>query len=277
MIIKPFAWKGVFTTLRDFVHVSLQKHFSLQATELIALNPSELELGPSQRLMSFLPTFYANVLDPDDDGVVQEISAGQSTALVAFLATLDTPIIEIPTYGSYQKEKPLGEIEIVDSPELAWRWQEGNQLFDDIGCTGCHVPYLKLKSPIYQLTAALSIDLSKQAATPIPQMENGYYLIPLFSDLKRHKMGQKLKGKIKEKGVDEETYLTRRLWGFQQSAPYLHTGEALTLDEAVQGHLSAGSEASFAAENYLQLTDAEKSAMRVYLQSLKRFPTMRIR
>jgi CxxC motif-containing protein (DUF1111 family) len=276
LIIKPFAWKGIFPSIRDFVLSSFQKHFSLQATELIAKN-TQTDLGIGQEVMLFLPNFYANVLDLDRDGISHELTEGQISAVVAFLATLDTPQIEIPTHGSYQNQPPLGDVEIVDSPEFAWRWQEGNRLFDEIGCAGCHIPYLRLKSTIYKINEHLSIDLSKQGAKPIPQKDNGVYLIPLFSDLKRHHLGSKLKSKQKEKGVIEEEYLTRRLWGLQQSAPYLHTGQALTIDEAVQGHLSEGSEANFAAENYLQLSESEKSAIRVYLQGLKRSASMRIR
>ncbi len=251
--IKPFAWKGVFSDIRSFVLVSLQKHFSLEAQELVG------------------------GLDKDQDGVVSEISSGQVSALVAFLATMDVPQIEIPTEGVYQHIEPIGDVEYVQSPELTWRWQEGRQLFEEIGCSGCHQPFLRLRSSIYKVDEWTTIDLSKQGAKPIPQREGDFYLVPVFSDFKRHKMGQKLKSKGSEMGVDAESYLTRRLWGLSQSAPYLHLGEALTFDEAIEGHMSEGSEALFAGEHFFSLKEDQKSSLRVFLQSLRRSASIRVR
>jgi hypothetical protein len=251
--IKPFGWKGVFKDIRSFVLVSLQKHFSLEAQELVG------------------------EVDMDEDGVRLEMSRGQISALVSFLATMDVPQIEIPTTGIYHQIEPIGDVEFVPSPELTWRWQEGRQLFEEIGCSGCHQPFLKLRSGLYRVDEWTQIDLSVQGARPIPQREGDFYLVPVFSDFKRHRMGKRLKAKGKEMGVEEEYYLTRRLWGLSQSAPYLHTGEALTFDEAIAGHMSEGSEALFAGEHFFSLKESEKSSLRVFLQSLRRAAAMRVR
>ncbi len=271
LVIKPFGWKGVFTTLRDFIASSLHRHFNLQAEELVAqreaLDFIDLGNGPDPE-------------DPDNDGVLREITEGQLTALVSFLATLDSPIVSIPTEGKLLTGYFPTDFEIVVSQEFTWRWGLGAELFQNVGCSSCHTPFMTVQDPTYRTTAQLSgsvlaIDLSTQAAEPRPlQNDEGLWVVPVFSDFKRHNMGLYLASRHVEHGVPETHYLTRRLWGLGNTSPYMHNGSAALFDEAIGLH---GGEAAETAETYLNLSEGEKASLRIFLTSLRRAPTLRIR
>ena len=190
----------------------------------------------------------------------------------------------MPREGIFKSPPFVGEPARTPASELALRWQRGAALFEELGCAGCHTPLMPLRRTTYTLLRGaggapiLTIDLSAYAAAPRPERdEEGVVWVPVFSDFKRHDMGPRLAGLAPERGVSPREYLTRRLWGSAQTAPYLHTGEALTLDEVVLAHASEGSEALFAAEGYLELGEGSRSSLRVFLQSLSRAPAIRVR
>ena len=58
---------------------------------------------------------------------------------------------------------------------------------------------------------------------------------------------------------------TPPLWGFRDSAPYLHDGRARTLDQAISFH---GGEATWIAQGYFQLTAKERRQLEAFLKSL---------
>jgi hypothetical protein len=70
--------------------------------------------------------------------------------------------------------------------------------------------------------------------------------VPLFSDLKRHKMAKSLSDPdpplisqgtdIANIDTDPAEYLTRPLWGVGDTGPWLHDGRAMTLQEAIMMH-----------------------------------------
>jgi CxxC motif-containing protein (DUF1111 family) len=72
-----------------------------------------------------------------------------------------------------------------------------------------------------------------------------------------------------QRGVALREYLTPRLWGVADSAPYLHDGRAPSFDYAIAGHDGEG-EAARAAFQALPMED--QGALRVYLMSLRRAP-----
>ena len=116
---------------------------------------------------------------------------------------------------------------------------------------------------------------SQRAAEPRPaQNDEGLYVVPVFSDFKRHNMGEVLASNTVEHGVAREEYLTRRLWGVANTRPFLHDGSAVLFDEAIAMH---GGEAAPIAEAFLNLSEADKASLRIFLLSLRRAPTIRIR
>ncbi len=269
LVVKPFGWKGTFTTLREFIGDSLQLHLGLQAEELVAGAVRErLDLGGSGE-------------DPDADGVTREITQGQLTALVLYIATLDIPPLAALDEGPYRELVLFSnELEIVRSPEFTARWIDGFSRFGRLGCATCHLPFVRVDSARYQTSAPLSgtsvsVDLATDGARPGPDRDDeGRFLIPAFSDFKRHDMGPLLAGRHVEGGVPTTTWLTRRLWGAAQTSPYLHTGTAMTFDEAIAMH---GGEAAQAATSYRLLNEDERTSIRLFLASLARAPSIRIR
>ena len=75
-------------------------------------------------------------------------------------------------------------------------------------------------------------------------------------------------------GVPAGTWLTRRLWGSALTTPWLRTGSAMTVDEAIVMH---GGEAAVAARKFALLSEAEQIDLRLFLASLARAPSVRIR
>jgi CxxC motif-containing protein (DUF1111 family) len=95
----------------------------------------------------------------------------------------------------------------------------------------------------------------------------GGYPVWLFSDLKRHDMGAANAARHVQQGVALNDYLTPRLWGVADSAPYLHDGRAPSFDYAIAGHDGEGAAARAA---FLALPLNERGPLRVYLMSLRR-------
>lgn len=94
--------------------------------------------------------------------------------------------------------------------------------------------------------------------------------VALFSDLKRHAMGAVLEESFSKATAERNAqFITARLWGVADSAPYLHDGRALTLVEAIALHDGPGSEASSAAQAFATLGDEDKDLVIRFLKSLR--------
>jgi hypothetical protein len=78
LVIKPFGRKGTLASIRDAAEDALLVHHGMQSTFLVEQG-DELRVGGN------------GGADPDGDGIADEISEGQVTALVAFLALLEVP------------------------------------------------------------------------------------------------------------------------------------------------------------------------------------------
>jgi hypothetical protein len=68
LVIRPFQWKGVSSSLRHFVRDALDFHFSMQAFEKVGL------------------------CDCDRDGKVEEVTIGNLTAMASFVALMRPPV-----------------------------------------------------------------------------------------------------------------------------------------------------------------------------------------
>lgn len=99
--------------------------------------------------------------------------------------------------------------------------------------------------------------------------------VPLFSDLKRHDMGEGLADKFDQPtDVDAITvarrdFLTRPLWGVADTGPWLHDGRARTLRDAILMHESLGSEANPAIEQFETLSCDDQAAIVEFLLTLR--------
>ncbi len=99
-------------------------------------------------------------------------------------------------------------------------------------------------------------------------------MVPLFSDLKRHDMGEGLSDQFDQPtdvasiAVPRRLYLTRSLWGAADTGPWLHDGRARTLREAILMHESLGSEANPVIDTFKKLSCDDQAAIVEFLLTL---------
>lgn len=242
--IKPFGWKGTFATVRDVSEDALAIHHGMQSQYLVSTaDPERIGNGPQD--------------DPDADGITDEVTEGQVTALSIFAALQDIPIEDPPA----------------DTEQLLL-YAEGRAAFERLGCADCHVPSMRLSSTRWSLPARrtdgpdLVIDLAREGAEPrLEPDEDGGVEVRLYSDLKRHDMGPLLAEDRSEAGVPGSHFITPPLWGIARSRPYLHDGRAPTLEDAILLH---GGEAQASAEAFAALSEEERAPLRIFLTSLTR-------
>jgi hypothetical protein len=256
LVVKPFGWKGTLASFTDFADEALQIHMGIQSDALLAHAPRDM-LGDG-----------SDAADPDGDGVRHELGPGPFAAMMVHLALLELPIVE-PLIQDRQLPAAAAAVMPPTTTSFADDFQRGRDQFHELGCAGCHQPMMVLENPILTLDGVPPIDLAQEmrgrglAYDP----EVGGYPIWLFSDLKRHDMGPANAARHVQRGVGLQDYLTPRLWGVADSAPYLHDGRAPSFDYAIAGHDGEGA-AARAAFDALPLAD--RGALRVYLMGLRR-------
>ena len=113
---------------------------------------------------------------------------------------------------------------------------------------------------------------------PDPQNEvRGGVPVFAFTDLRRHDLGPALAEPVDEAlpdgsgAVPGAVWQTRPLWGLADTGPYLHDGRAATLNEAIEAH---GGEAEASRQAWAALSARDQAALRVFLMSLTRAPTL---
>jgi hypothetical protein len=229
LVVKPFGRKGEFISIRDFASNAFRFHFGIQPVERV---------GPG---------------DPDGDGVEDELLEGEVSAVHVFGALLERPRFEESIPGA--------------------RW--GRLIFDQIACGDCHVPELATDSRRISFSfpevpddpsanVYLEAWLTRRPAR-FAGFPGGGVRVPLFSDLKRHDMGP---GLAESTGGDlDAMFITARLWGVADTAPYLHDGRALTLTDAILAH--GGPEATASRDAFEALPDADKVKLLDFLRSLR--------
>ena len=128
----------------------------------------------------------------------------------------------------------------------------GEQLFEDIGCVGCHVPTLT--------TGASEIAVLDRAE------------FHSYTDLLLHDMGPELDDGYTEAGALTSEWRTPPLWGIgiQESfqggrAFYLHDGRAQSLREAIELH---GGEGTASRDGFLALSTEDQERLLRFLRSL---------
>ena len=249
LCVRPFGWKGNLTTLRGFIRGAACNEMGMQPAEIVAKDPS-------------------GIADLDGDGVEEELSIGDITALTIYVAAQEVPT----TLGNLVSEgfAPPPTLEIGRSII------RGSEVFDSVGCAVCHVPELHLVDPVFEEPtrrgdgAYLDPDIDPVATgldpdrpsrfhfvrqgdppRPVPHPAGGV-VVRIYGDLKRHQMGEQLadaqvtmvsdaSGKnLTIAGVEvevaESVFLTAELWGAGNTGPWLHDGRAGTLEEAILLH-----------------------------------------
>jgi hypothetical protein len=259
LVIRPFHQAGRVVSLREFTNNAFNHHHGIQSTERFGIG-----------------------IDPDGDGVLDEMTRADVTAVSVFQATLAVPGRVIPTDRTIEEAIRLGE-----------------SRFSQIGCTGCHMPTLPLRKQGFIYTEpnpynptgnlrrgeapVLSVDLTSDKL-PGPRLKpgkDGIVHVPAFTDLKLHDIStgpedpnaepldmQQAPGSP-EFFAGSRKFLTKKLWGAGNEPPFFHHGRFTTLREAVLAH--AG-EALASRTAFQALTASEQNAVIEFLKSLQVLP-----
>jgi len=250
LVIRPFSQKGVMTSLRQFTINAANHHHGMQADE---------RFGPR----------WTGEADFDEDGVKTELGAGDISALVAWQATLKTPI----------RAK-------TDDPAMAAMAVEGESNFNSIGCNACHIEALPLNSTEFSDPGPYDVSGTLNAASvensaiydlaaydwlgELPRNSDGDIMVPLFGDLKRHKITDRRNEQLgnellSQRFVERNIFLTAELWGVGSTAPYGHRNDFTSLDSIIRAH---GGEAEASVKAYEGLSQESRRGIVVFLKSL---------
>lgn len=266
LVVKPFHQAGVVRSLRQFTVNAFDQHHGLQPEERFDRNPDK----------GFNP-------DYDQDGVTRELTVGDITAVTLFQAALGTP----------------GRVLPVD-PDRRRAVDQGEQLFDQMGCTACHLPHMVLHSALFVEPDGLNpagtfsdtgqsyaFDMTKQGERPrLEPAPGGGAVVRAYTDLKRHDLcdaperpdairffcnEQLAQGRPDQEGrPGTEFFLTRKLWDVGNSAPYGHRGDLTTISEAILYH---GGEARGSRDAFVTLSVREQAAIVQFLKTLQVLPS----
>jgi hypothetical protein len=232
LVVRPFGRKGEFSSVRQFDLGAMLFHFGMQPVEVVGEG-----------------------VDGDGDGVVNEVLMGEVSVLEIFLTTQDRPFRE-----------PLGR-----------DGRRGFRIFMKIGCADCHHPLKRTDTPFLTYSfpeietepfanAYQTVDLA-DAPSGFVRTNGRGIKVEMFSDLKRHDMGPGLAEDFYNADERENReFITAKLWGVADTAPYLHDGRAQTLNEAILLH---GGEALAARNSYVNLTIMNKNRLLGFLLKLR--------
>jgi hypothetical protein len=276
LVVRPFQWKGSVAFVRDFNRDASHNELGMQAVEM-----------------------NGDGVDGDGDGVANEMTIGDQTALAVYMAAQPRPTTKLE----------LNDLGLLDPPLTTAQKQQinrGRDTFSSIGCARCHTPRLKINDPIFsepsqnpnfrdavfpggQDPVAVGVDPSFPVTFDLTrdQPDNqvtvngrlvrlgslktddeGRAIVELLGDLRRHDMGPGLAESIDEVGTGASVFLTENLWGVGSTAPYLHDGRATTLTEAILEH---GGEASNARSTFVGLSTSAQRDVIAFLENLVLF------
>ena len=232
LVIRPFGRKGEFSSVRGFDQGAMMFHLGMQPVEIVGEG-----------------------IDEDGDGVVNEIQIGEMSVLEIFLTTQETP----RQTGMNRKARA------------------GFRQFKTIGCADCHRPALTTESRKLSYSfpevendpsanVFFEVDLHK-GPMKFKRSRRGGIRVAMFSDLKRHDMGDGLKEAFH--GGDDKfnrEFITAKLWGVADTSPYLHDGRALTINTAILAH---GGAAQAARDTSDGLANDKKNEVLAFLNTLR--------
>lgn len=258
LILRPFHQAGAVISLRQFTNNAFNHHHGIQTTERFGLDT-----------------------DPDGDGIPNEMTRADVTAATLYQATLAVPGRVIPRNPRIEQAVLIGE-----------------DRFQRIGCTTCHLPQLPLQNRGWIFTEPnlynppgnlrpgdaplFSIDLTSDALPrPLLKPRNGVVYVPAYTDLKLHDITNgpddpnaeaiDMNQPVGSPGffAGNRKFITRKLWGVANEPPYFHHGQFTTLREAVLAH--AG-EALLSRQQFETLPSDEQDALIEFLKTLQVLP-----
>jgi hypothetical protein len=260
LIIMPFHQAGAVISLRQFTNNAFPQHHGMQPEERFGIG-----------------------FDEDGDGLTNELTRADITAVTVYQAALPVPGRLIP-----------------DDPEVRQAVQRGEQRFPQLGCANCHIPQLPLvnKGWIYTEPSpfnppgnlrigdapTLSVDLTSEDL-PGPRLKpdaGGIVWVPAFTDLKLHDittgpadpnaepLDQNQPVGTPKFFAGNTKFITRKLWGVGNSGPYMHHGKFTTMREAILAH---SGEAMKSRQGFEALSAYDRDCVIEFLKTLQVLPS----
>jgi Di-haem oxidoreductase, putative peroxidase len=257
LVIRPWHQASNVVSLREFTNTAFNHHHGIQSTERFGVDS-----------------------DPDGDGVKNELTRADVSAVTVFQATLQVPGRVIPR-----------------DPEIEQAVLRGEQTFERIGCASCHIPKLPLDkqgwifvepnpfNPPGNLRTGeipdLKVDLSSDEL-PAPRLKpdaSGTVWVDAYTDMKLHDIcgspeerepldqnAAQWLNRIKDGNC---RFLTKRLWGAANEPPYFHHGLFTTLRRSVLAHAGEAIESRRA---FQALPKLDQDSLIEFLKSLQVLP-----
>jgi hypothetical protein len=248
LIIKPFSRKGATRSVREFTVSAFNQHHGMQAVER-----------------------FGEGTDPDQDGITDELTIGDVTAVSVFQESLPVPVQDLP-----------------NDPQQRQTIERGEQLFSQVKCATCHIPELPLNNTIFcdpdpmnPTTGLLKTfaDSSQQYCFDLRKTSGlRGNMVHAYTDLKRHVICDETKPEFCNEPATPlqptdggfpcpyNEFLTAKLWDVGNSAPYGHRGDIDTIYQAIIDH---GGEAAESEADYEALPDSDQQAIVAFLKTLK--------
>lgn len=190
-----------------------------------------------------VPTLQEFVRDAvgTEFGMTMPWRAGQTFGILN-----DDDAVADPEFSLQQADDMLFYLKRLGPPPRTWaagaigpnaQQTAGENVFASLNCDRCHIP-------------ALAGDKGP---------------VPLYSDLLLHEVLPPAAKGIEDAGAGAREFRTAPLWGLATSAPYLHSGAADTIDDAIRAH---DGEAAKAASAYAQLSATNRAALLAFLGTL---------
>ncbi len=295
LVVRPFQFKGIASSVRNFVVGALNFHFSVQPREALV----------------------RHLIEDDGDAVREEILEGDVTAMTFFVSALRPPMSDTRGLDADTVERGRMLFETIGCAEChvpSLRMNYGPIFLFDPRATepaekrdwgGDYVSIQKARRELGP-TMSLVVDrpedlapmreharegkglrypgwyydlsdrtLPDEALPRLDRNEDGSVDVPLYSDLRRHRMGEQL-ADVRDQVTDvlslrvrRDEFLTRPLWGVADTGPWMHDGRALSLEEAIRLHGGEGSEAATAAAAFESLAEEDRAAVVTFLKSLR--------
>jgi cytochrome c peroxidase len=258
LVIRPWHQAGNVVSLREFTNNAFNQHHGIQSTERFGVDT-----------------------DPDGDGVTNELTRADVTAVTLWQASLQVPGRVIPN-------DPLIEAAVLT----------GEKVFEKIGCASCHLPSLPLDRSGWTFTEpgpynppgnlrlgetkVVSMDLTSRLLPQprlVPDSPDAKVIqVPAYTDFKLHDicdpedaepldMNQSTWSPKFKAG--NRRFLSKRLWGVANQPTHFHHGLYTTMRRAVVAH---SGEALASRRAFQQLSEYEQNSLIEFLKTLQVLP-----
>lgn len=272
--VRPFFHHGGTISIREFVVGALNGEMGMEAfdPDLAKAAGGEKVVTPSGMVLNGktdtieTPPALSESDDPDRDGVANEVPVSLVDHLEFYLLNYFKPGIGRQTRDTEQGEK----------------------LFQDIQCTGCHIQNLVIEKDRRVADVETTHDRRRgifndlfAVATPLFQEAQGsgspsvkkpkgqrFVVKNIYADFKRHNLGSNFWERNWDGTLTKEL-MTEPLWGVGTTAPYGHDGRSIDLWSVIMRH---GGEAQNARDGFARLSEEKQGQVIDFLQTLVLFP-----